>query len=156
MDEATRTLWEFEAIRKLKYRYFRAVDCRDWTLLAQCLSEDCRARLNGGQYTFDGRDAYVSQACRRCWTARRFRSRSEVRSSQGPAAADPGEQTAPQAACRSCFASRAIVIAASSIMSSCPPTILRRPSSISRSRAGTPYLASARLANSRKLEYTPA
>lgn len=46
--------------------------------------------------------------------------------------------------------SRAMVIAVSSIMSSWPPTILRRPSSNSSSRAGTPYLASARLANSRK------
>ncbi|QBR02568.1 nuclear transport factor 2 family protein [Paraburkholderia pallida] len=60
MEDATRTLWAFEEIRQLKYRYFRAVDTHDWALLAQCLSEDCRARLNGGQYAFDGRDAYVT------------------------------------------------------------------------------------------------
>ncbi|CAB3794094.1 Bile acid 7-alpha dehydratase [Paraburkholderia caffeinitolerans] len=60
MDDATRTLWAFEQIRQLKYRYFRAVDCHDWALLAQCLSEDCRARLYGGKYAYDGREAFVT------------------------------------------------------------------------------------------------
>ncbi|HEX7913345.1 MAG TPA: nuclear transport factor 2 family protein [Paraburkholderia sp.] len=60
MDDATRTLFEFEQIRQLKYRYFRAVDCHDWALLAQCLSADCRARLYGGRYSYDGRDAFIS------------------------------------------------------------------------------------------------
>jgi len=45
---------------------------------------------------------------------------------------------------------RAMVMAVSSIMSSWPPTMPRRPSSTRMSRAGTPYLAEARLANSRK------
>lgn len=60
MDDPTRTLFEFEQIRQLKYRYFRALDCRDWALLAQCLSDDCSARLNGGKYCYDGRDAFVA------------------------------------------------------------------------------------------------
>jgi hypothetical protein len=60
MDETTRTLYEFEQIRQLKYRYFRAIDTHDWTLLEQCLTEDCEARLYGGRYAYDGRDAFVS------------------------------------------------------------------------------------------------
>ncbi|MDN7903278.1 nuclear transport factor 2 family protein [Burkholderia diffusa] len=60
MDETTRTLHEYEQIRQLKYRYFRAVDTHDWSLLAQCLTEDCEARLDGGRYAYDGRDAFVS------------------------------------------------------------------------------------------------
>ncbi len=51
---------------------------------------------------------------------------------------------------------RAMVMAVSSIMSSWPPTMPRRPSSTRMSRAGTPYLALARLAKSRKEPYTPA
>ncbi|RQR60098.1 nuclear transport factor 2 family protein [Burkholderia sp. Bp9126] len=60
MDDTTRTLHEFEQIRQLKYRYFRAVDTHDWALLAQCLTADCRVRLQGGKYAYDGRDAFVS------------------------------------------------------------------------------------------------
>jgi hypothetical protein len=60
MDDATRTLVEYEQIRQLKYRYFRAVDCHDWDLLAQCLTADCTARLYGGRYSYDGRDAFVA------------------------------------------------------------------------------------------------
>src|SRR6218665_2466437 len=52
--------------------------------------------------------------------------------------------------------SRAMVMAVSSIMSSCPPTMPRRPISTRMSRAGTPYFCSARLANSRKEPETPA
>lgn len=47
---------------------------------------------------------------------------------------------------------RTIVSAASSIMSSCPPTSRCRPSSTRMSRAGIPYFASARFANSRNDE----
>ena len=60
MDDTTRTLHEYEQIRQLKYRYFRAVDTHDWALLADCLTDDCEARLYGGRYAYDGRDAFVS------------------------------------------------------------------------------------------------
>src|SRR5690606_2361462 len=58
-------------------------------------------------------------------------------------------------ACAVCFA-RARLSAVSSIMSSCPPTMPRRPISTRISRAGTPYFFSARLANNKKEPYTPA
>ena len=51
---------------------------------------------------------------------------------------------------------RAMLMATSSIMSSCPPTVFMRPISMRMSSEGTPYLAAARLANSRNDEYTPA
>jgi hypothetical protein len=60
MDDTTRTLFEYEQIRQLKYRYFRAVDCHDWALLAQCLTADCTARLYGGRFAYDGREAFVT------------------------------------------------------------------------------------------------
>ena len=64
---------------------------------------------------------------------------------------DPGQQPM-QAVHRA----RASVSAASSIMSSWPPTMPRRPNSIRIVLADTPYFFSARLANSRKELYTPA
>ncbi|AIJ45693.1 hypothetical protein O987_07725 [Comamonas testosteroni TK102] len=62
-----------------------------------------------------------------------------------------GDQGATATFGASFWRSRTMVSAVSSIMSSWPPTMPRRPSSSSSSRAGMPYLASARLANSRKL-----
>ena len=47
---------------------------------------------------------------------------------------------------------RAMLSATSSIMSSCPPTVFIRPISIRMSAEETPYLAAARLANSKKDE----
>jgi 3-phenylpropionate/cinnamic acid dioxygenase small subunit len=35
-------LQELEAIRQLKYRYFRALDTKHWDELTACLAEDCR------------------------------------------------------------------------------------------------------------------
>ncbi len=75
-------------------------------------------------------------------------SRSEV------AALPTPRCTAPTLAFAYATTSRArtIVSAASSIMSSCPPTSRCRPSSTRMSRAGIPYFASARFANSRNDE----
>lgn len=61
MNDAIQALLEIEAIRQLKYRYFRAVDCHDWPLLASCLAEDCTTWLDSGKYRFNGRDAFVGE-----------------------------------------------------------------------------------------------
>lgn len=45
-----------EDLKKLKYRYFRAVDLNDWDLLKTCMTEDCVARYDGGKYSCDGID----------------------------------------------------------------------------------------------------
>ena len=49
-----------EKIKQLKYRYFRAVDRHDWTLLATTLTEDCVARYDNGKYGFDGRENLIA------------------------------------------------------------------------------------------------
>ena len=52
-------LVEIEAIKAVKYRYIRAVDLRDWDLLATTLTEDACARYSAGKLSFDGRDAII-------------------------------------------------------------------------------------------------
>lgn len=52
-------LVEIEAIKKLKARYQRAVDTKDWELMASVLAPDARSVYSGGRYAFDGRDAIV-------------------------------------------------------------------------------------------------
>lgn len=49
-----------EAIRQLKYRYFRSLDCNDWDLFASCLTVDCTGAYADGKLAFDGRDAIVA------------------------------------------------------------------------------------------------
>ena len=53
------TYLEIEQIRQLKYRYFRALDCHDWTLFETCLAEDVKTALDSGKYSFNGRAAFV-------------------------------------------------------------------------------------------------
>jgi len=55
----TEALEDLEAIRQLKYRYLRAVDTKDWALLADTLTEDCVARYGGGVKVYEGRDAIL-------------------------------------------------------------------------------------------------
>ena len=52
-------LQELELIKRLKYKYFRALDTNNWDLLRTCLSEDCTARYDSGKYSFDGREAIM-------------------------------------------------------------------------------------------------
>lgn len=52
-------LLAIEAIKSLKYRYLRAVDCHDWALLRTTLSDDCSARYDGGKYSYDGADVLI-------------------------------------------------------------------------------------------------
>ena len=52
-------LVEIEAIKAVKYRYIRAVDLRDWDLLATTLTEDACARYSSGKLSFDGREAII-------------------------------------------------------------------------------------------------
>jgi uncharacterized protein (TIGR02246 family) len=52
-------LVEIEAIKQVKYRYLRAVDTRDWDLLAGTLTEDATCAYSGGKLSYEGRDAIV-------------------------------------------------------------------------------------------------
>lgn len=47
-------LQEIEAIRQLKYRYFRALDTKRWDEVEACLAEDCRrAECDGTGRLYD-------------------------------------------------------------------------------------------------------
>jgi len=50
---------EIEAIKRLKYRYFRALDCKQWAELGETLSDDATTAYDQGKYSFSGRDAIL-------------------------------------------------------------------------------------------------
>ena len=52
-------LMEMEAIKAVKYRYLRAVDTRDWDLLATTLTEDATSAYSSGKLSYEGRDAII-------------------------------------------------------------------------------------------------
>ena len=56
---ATQTLVEIESIKKLKARYQRAVDTKDWELMRSVLTADARTIYNSGKHSYDGRDAII-------------------------------------------------------------------------------------------------
>lgn len=53
-------LEEIEAIRQLKYRYLRGVDCKDWALLASTFAPDAVSAYDSGKNAYVGRDAIVA------------------------------------------------------------------------------------------------
>lgn len=48
-----------EAIKQLKYRYFRLLDCKLWDELGGCFTEDATAAYDDGRYSFQGREAIL-------------------------------------------------------------------------------------------------
>jgi hypothetical protein len=52
-------LLEIEKIKRMKYKYFRALDTNQWDLIAECFTEDCHSQYDSGNYTFDGRDNII-------------------------------------------------------------------------------------------------
>ena len=49
-------LQELEAIKRLKYKYFRCIDEKLWDEMRSCFIEDATCSYSGGKYTFSGRD----------------------------------------------------------------------------------------------------
>lgn len=47
-------LEEIEAIKQLKYRYFRFVDLKQWEDLEGCFIPDATSSYRGGKYSFQG------------------------------------------------------------------------------------------------------
>ncbi len=47
---------EIEAIKRLKYRYLRLLDLKEWDALAECFAADATVSYDGGKYAFAGRD----------------------------------------------------------------------------------------------------
>jgi bile-acid 7alpha-dehydratase len=52
-------LVEIEAIKRLKYRYLRHLDLKEWDELAGCFTSRATASYGGGAYVFEGRDAIM-------------------------------------------------------------------------------------------------
>jgi hypothetical protein len=51
---------ELEAIRRLKYAYFRTLDLKEFDLLGQLLAEDASASYEDGKTILEGRTAIVT------------------------------------------------------------------------------------------------
>ncbi len=49
-------LEEIEAIKRLKYKYFRCIDTKRWDELAECFTEDATCAYDSGKYAYAGRD----------------------------------------------------------------------------------------------------
>ena len=50
---------EIEAIKQLKYRYFRCLDSKRWAELAECFVPDATSSYDEGKYSFRGRDQII-------------------------------------------------------------------------------------------------
>jgi bile-acid 7alpha-dehydratase len=53
-------LVELEAIKRLKYRYVRLIDTKEWDELETLFVPDATATYSDGKYAFDGRDAIMA------------------------------------------------------------------------------------------------
>lgn len=52
-------LFELEAIKQLKYKYFRCLDTKCWEEMAETLAEDATAAYDSGKYSYDGKSAIM-------------------------------------------------------------------------------------------------
>ena len=50
---------DLEAIKRLKYKYQRCLDTKEWEELRDCFTEDAKAAYSSGKFSFDGRDAIL-------------------------------------------------------------------------------------------------
>ena len=48
-------LEQIELIKRLKYRYMRALDMKQWDELADCITEDAVTDYDSGKYSFQGK-----------------------------------------------------------------------------------------------------
>jgi hypothetical protein len=56
MTLTAQDLVEMEAIKRLKYRYVRLLDTKEFDEMAELFVEDATASYSDGAYSFDGRD----------------------------------------------------------------------------------------------------
>jgi hypothetical protein len=57
--DAIQELLEIEAIRRLKYRYLRALDWKLWDEMRECFVADATSSYGDGKFSFSGRDAIL-------------------------------------------------------------------------------------------------
>jgi len=60
LEARIRRLEDIEAIKMLKYKYFRALDRKLWDELAQCFTEDATTGYSDGDLQFQGVDEIIS------------------------------------------------------------------------------------------------
>lgn len=58
MDDLQRIL-EIEAIKQIKYRYLRHLDCKEWDALRALFVAEATSAYGGGRYSYEGRDAIM-------------------------------------------------------------------------------------------------
>ena len=58
MDE-NQKLVESEKIKKLKARYMRCIDTKEWDELATCFALEATSSYDAGNYSFEGREAIM-------------------------------------------------------------------------------------------------
>ncbi len=56
----THHIEEIEAIKRLKHKYLRCVDCKLWDELAECFIPDATTSFSSGQYSFEGIEAIIN------------------------------------------------------------------------------------------------
>jgi hypothetical protein len=59
LERRIAALEDVEAIKRLKYAYWRCLDQKRWDELAACFTEDATVSYGGGDYRFAGRDAII-------------------------------------------------------------------------------------------------
>ena len=60
LEARIKRLEDMEAIRNLKHRYFRFVDCKQWDELAACFAEDAVADYSDGRFHLQGANEIMS------------------------------------------------------------------------------------------------
>ena len=53
-------LQQIELIKRLKYKYLRALDKKDWAELAECFTEDAVTDYDSGTYSFKGQENIIN------------------------------------------------------------------------------------------------
>jgi hypothetical protein len=59
LERRITALEDLEAIKRLKYRYFRCLDLKRWDEMAGCFTADATVDYGGGAYRFSGVDAIM-------------------------------------------------------------------------------------------------
>ena len=59
LEHRIRALEDLEAIKRLKYRYFRCLDLKLWDEMRTCFTADATVDYGGGKYRFAGVDAIL-------------------------------------------------------------------------------------------------
>jgi hypothetical protein len=59
LERRIHAIEEMEAIKRLKYRYFRSLDRKEWDDLGDCFAPDATVAYADGRYRFEGRNAIL-------------------------------------------------------------------------------------------------